>query len=53
MEKLTIILTAPSKVYWDKFTLKQHLYQQAKKAIEDALNNEDCPFEFEGYPRSK
>ena len=47
MEKLTIILTAPSKVTWDKFMLKQYLYQQAKQAINNALDSEDCPFETE------
>lgn len=47
MEKLTITLTAPSKVTWDKFMLKQYLYQQAKQAINNALDSEDCPFETE------
>lgn len=46
MAELKIILSAPDKVNWDKSTLENYLYQQAKKAIGDALKDSDCPFEF-------
>ena len=47
MAELKIILYAPDKANWDKFTLKNYLYQQAKEAINNALKKGDCPFEFD------